>query len=65
MKNMIEREPHLKRAELITLLAACKSLPLEAHNCPPSDFEGGRALVVDESHLICWMTAFKTYGGKQ
>ena len=62
MKNMIEREPNLKRAELITLITACKLLPGEAHNCPPSDFDGGRALQVDDSHLICWMTAFETYG---
>ena len=62
MKNMIEREPNLKKAELITLLASCKILPQEAHNCPPSDFEGGRALQVDESTLICWAAAFEEFG---
>ena len=65
MKNMIEREPNLKKSELITLLASCKILPQEAHTCSPSDFDGGRALEVEESHLICWATAFEQYGGRQ
>jgi len=65
MKNMIHREPNLDKTELITLLASCKILPGDAHNCPPVDFDGGRALEVEESHLICWATAFEQYGGRQ
>jgi len=65
MKNMIEREQHLKESELITLLAACKILPGYAHTNAPSDFQGGRALQVGESHVICWTKAFKEFGAKQ
>jgi hypothetical protein len=62
MKNMIEREQHLKKSELVTLLASCKMLPGETHTNAPSDFEGGRALQVDETHVICWMAAFEEFG---
>ena len=62
MKNMIEREQHLKKSELVTLLASCKMLPGETHTCPPKDFDGGRALEVDDSTIVCWQVAFETYG---
>jgi len=64
MKNMIEREQHLKKSEMVTLLASCKILPGDAHTCSPSDWDGGRALEVDETTLICWAAAFEEFGGK-
>jgi len=64
MIDMITRPKHLTDSQIIMLLAACKCLPLDAHECAPVDFDGGRALKVDETHLICWLTAFEENGGK-
>jgi hypothetical protein len=62
MKNMIEREQHLKKSEMVTLLASCKILPGDAHTNAPSDFQGGRALQVDETTVICWLAALEEFG---
>jgi len=62
--DMITRPKHLTDSQIIMLKAACMCLPPETHGNPPMDFDGGRALKVDDTHLICWLTAFEENGGK-